>query len=102
MKKAIFYAMLVVVFVAATVPDVFARGGGFRSSGRSSTIGPGTGSSHSSHSVRGYVRKDGTYVVPHYQSNPDRNFSNNWSTKPNINPFTGQQGTRITPSETGN
>ena len=47
--------------------------------------------------VRGYVRSDGTYVAPHFRSNPDGNFYNNWSTYPNINPYTGQMGTRVTP-----
>lgn len=48
--------------------------------------------------VRGYYRSNGTYVRPHYRSNPDGNFSNNWSTYPNINPYTGARGTRRTPS----
>jgi hypothetical protein len=48
--------------------------------------------------VRGYFRSNGTYVQPHYRSNPDGNFYNNWSTKPNVNPYTGYTGTRITPS----
>ena len=48
--------------------------------------------------VRGYFRSNGTYVMPHYRSNPDGNFYNNWSTYPNVNPFTGTIGTRRTPS----
>jgi hypothetical protein len=44
--------------------------------------------------VRGYYRDSGTYVQPHYRSNPDGNPSNNWSTYPNVNPHTGQIGTR--------
>lgn len=44
--------------------------------------------------VNGYYRKDGTYVQPHYRSSPDSSYNNNWSVKPNINPYTGQQGTR--------
>ena len=48
--------------------------------------------------VRGYVRpSSGTYVAPHFRSAPDGNFYNNWSTKGNINPFTGAAGTRVTP-----
>jgi hypothetical protein len=47
--------------------------------------------------VRGYFRKDGTYVRPHYRSNPDGNFYNNWSTKGNVNPYTGEPGTKVTP-----
>lgn len=44
--------------------------------------------------VRGYSRGNGTYVQPHYRSNPDGNLNNNWSTYPNVNPHTGRMGTR--------
>jgi hypothetical protein len=44
--------------------------------------------------VRGHVRKDGAYVQPHVRTNPDRSTFNNYSTKPNINPYTGKAGTR--------
>jgi len=44
--------------------------------------------------VKGYYRKDGTYVQPHYRSNPDGNVYNNYSTKGNINPYTGKEGTK--------
>lgn len=43
--------------------------------------------------VRGYTRKDGTYVQPHYRSNPDGNRFNNFSTQGNTNPYTGRAGT---------
>jgi hypothetical protein len=45
------------------------------------------------HYVRPSYRNNGTFVSGHYQTNPDRNIYNNWSTYPNINPFTGRQGT---------
>lgn len=48
-------------------------------------------------SVRGYYRKDGTYVRPHMRSSPDGNFWNNWSTKGNVNPYTGEMGTKTSP-----
>lgn len=44
--------------------------------------------------VRGYTRKDGRYVQPHYRSAPDGNPYNNWSTKGNVNPYTGKPGTK--------
>jgi len=47
--------------------------------------------------VRGYNRSNGTYVQPHWRSDPDGNFNNNWSTSPNVNPYTGAIGTRRTP-----
>jgi hypothetical protein len=46
--------------------------------------------------VKPYLKKNGTYVQGHYRSNPDGNFYNNWSTKGNINPYTGSYGTRVT------
>lgn len=44
--------------------------------------------------VDGYFRSDGTYVQPHYRSDPDGNFDNNWSTEGNVNPYTGKPGTK--------
>jgi hypothetical protein len=44
--------------------------------------------------VRGYTTRDGTYVAPHYRSSPDGTTLNNWSTRGNVNPYTGQVGTR--------
>jgi len=43
--------------------------------------------------VHGYIRKDGTVVQPYYRTNPDSTRSNNYSTYPNVNPYTGQVGT---------
>ncbi|UII28757.1 hypothetical protein LVD15_10120 [Fulvivirga maritima] len=43
--------------------------------------------------VNGYYRKDGTYVKPHYRSNPDGNPYNNWSYPGNVNPYTGKVAT---------
>lgn len=44
--------------------------------------------------VRGYYKSNGTYVAPHYRSDPDGSAWNNWSTSGNINPYTGKRGTR--------
>lgn len=44
--------------------------------------------------IDGYYRRDGTYVKGHYRSSPDSSVSNNWSTKGNVNPYTGEKGTR--------
>ncbi len=43
--------------------------------------------------VRGYVRKDGTYVAPHYRTAPDGNPYNNYSFPGNFNPNTGKFST---------
>lgn len=44
--------------------------------------------------VNGYYRKDGTYVKPHYRSSPNNTKTDNWSTKGNVNPYTGKVGTK--------
>lgn len=44
--------------------------------------------------ARGYFRSNGTYVMPHYRSNPDRYKWNNWSSWGNYNPYTGKRGYR--------
>jgi hypothetical protein len=43
--------------------------------------------------VQGHYRKDGTYVAPHYRSDANDTKTDNYSSKPNYNPYTGQQGT---------
>ena len=48
----------------------------------------------SSHYVHGYSRSDGTYVQPHMQTNPNSTPMDNWTTRGNVNPYTGQAGTR--------
>jgi hypothetical protein len=85
---------------------VLARGGGSgrsRSSGSSSgtrapsagsSKGYGTGSNPSSHPTNGYTRKDGTYVAPHHQTNPNSTTRDNYNTRGNYNPHNGQIGTR--------
>lgn len=43
--------------------------------------------------VNGYMKSNGTYVQGHYRSNSDFTRLNNYSTKGNMNPYTGQMGT---------
>ncbi len=43
--------------------------------------------------VRGYIRRDGTYVQPYYRSEPDGNPYNNYSFPGNYNPYTGRIAT---------
>lgn len=42
--------------------------------------------------VQGYMRSDGTYVKGHYRSAPNATINDNFSTKGNINPYTGKRG----------
>lgn len=56
--------------------------------------GYGTGSNPNSHSVQGYTRSNGTYVPPSHATNPNSTTSDNYGTRGNTNPYTGQMGTR--------
>ena len=54
-------------------------------------------------SVRGYFRSNGTYVQPHVRSAPNNTTEDNWSTRGNVNPYTGKNGSannypRLVPS----
>ena len=42
--------------------------------------------------VKGYTKQNGTYVEPHYRSSPNSTTLDNYSTKGNTNPYTGQPG----------
>src|SRR4051794_14410817 len=44
--------------------------------------------------VHGYTKSNGTYVAPHYRSSPDNSLYNNYSTRGNVNPYTGKVGTK--------
>jgi uncharacterized protein (DUF2147 family) len=43
--------------------------------------------------VNGYMRQNGTQVQPYWRSDRDGDASNNWSTRGNVNPYTGATGT---------
>lgn len=55
--------------------------------------GAGGGTVH----VQGSVRSNGTYVAPHVRTAPNSTVRDNYSTKPNVNPYTGKEGTKIPP-----
>lgn len=42
--------------------------------------------------VRPHVRSDGTYVPGHHRTAPNSTKTDNWSSKPNTNPYNGRQG----------
>jgi hypothetical protein len=43
-------------------------------------------------SVRGYIKRDGTYVAPSMRSSPNSYKFDNYSSEGNYNPYTGQPG----------
>jgi hypothetical protein len=47
-----------------------------------------------SHATKGYIKKDGTYVAPSYATNPNATKTDNYSSKGNVNPYTGKEGTK--------
>lgn len=42
--------------------------------------------------VRGYYKRSGTYVQPHYRSNTNSYKWDNYSSQGNINPWNGKKG----------
>ena len=68
------------VITCTVLPSVAKRGSEFST--------PSSGS----HAVRKHVRKDGTYVQPHRATNQNQTQRDNWSSKPNVNPYTGKPG----------
>ena len=58
------------------------------------TQGYGTGSNPSSHYVSPYTTQSGTFHSGHYQTNPNNTQRDNYGTRGNVNPYTGQVGTR--------
>ena len=58
----------------------------------SSVVATNTSNSSATVDVRGYFRKDGTYVAPHKRTGPDARVDDNWTTVGNVNPYTGKPG----------
>lgn len=82
----------IALFVANAPASALSPHGGSHSHSSSSTT--------SEHAVRGYTTKNGTYVAPHYQTNPDGTRNDNYSTRGNVNPHTGEAGTKPRDGET--
>jgi hypothetical protein len=78
----------VALLIGTAISDAEARGGGH---------GYSFGSSHSSsgeHYTSGYYRSNGTYVSGYHATNPNSTRNDNFSTRGNINPYTGEWGTK--------
>ena len=81
--------LFAVAAIFATVTGASAQYTGYQGYG-----GYGTGSNPSSVYHRGYTTQSGTYVQPHYQTAPNSTQLDNYGTRGNYNPYTGQYGTR--------
>ncbi len=73
--------VMVAAFIIALSSSVFAQG-------------YGTGSNRNSHYVNPHVTKQGNFVPGHYRTNPNNTQFDNFGTKGNYNPYTGQFGKR--------
>ncbi len=82
----VFAAALVIASNDSDAKPSGGKGGGSKSHASRAHTG-------SPMSVRGHVTKRGSYVQPHKRSAPDKSKSNNYSTKGNVNPYTGKPGT---------
>lgn len=90
MKKII--VLLVSLFLVT--PGFAKKGGGSHNhSSRSYSSSKSHGSSKTTN-VRGYTKKDGTYVAPHKRTSPNGTQRDNWTSKPNQNPYTGKDGSK--------
>lgn len=87
MKKII----LTVAIALMSMTDANAQGYyGYGS--RSNSYGSSTSSSV--RYQRGYTRSDGTYVQGHYKTNTNSTNHDNYSTRGNVNSYTGTSGSR--------
>lgn len=95
MKKLLSIFLSLILSLSLVIPVAYAKGGGYKGGGskKSSSTSRSTGKSSSTH-VRGYTKKNGTYVAPHRRTTPDKSKANNWSSKGNVNPDTGKLGTK--------
>ena len=89
MSKEHIVAMIAVAAVLAS--PVSAKGS---HGGHSSHSSQSSHSSGGEHAVHGYTTKNGTYVAPHFQTNPNSTRNDNYSTRGNLNPHTGEEGTK--------
>lgn len=59
-----------------------------------STGSYGSGSNSQGHTISPYVNSHGTYVGGSHATNPNNTQMDNYSTRGNVNPYTGAVGTR--------
>lgn len=92
MKTAL---IAVAIAAMALAGPVWPKGaGGSHSSSSSGRSASSYSSPSGSHAISGYSRRDGTYVAPSHATNPNTTKNDNWTTRPNVNPYTGKPGTR--------
>ncbi|MCX7307152.1 MAG: hypothetical protein NTZ72_04060, partial [Afipia sp.] len=90
MKKMVLSGLIVLASAGVASAQLYGN------SNRGSSFGGGfgTGSNSSSHSTQGYNTNSGTYVPPAHATNPNNTQMDNYTTRGNVNPYTGAVGTR--------
>lgn len=90
--------MKIIIALAVTaclvIPAAAQYGSSYGNSYGSNSGLYGTGSNPNNHPSSGYTIQSGTYVAPHYQTNPNNTQLDNYGTRGNVNPYTGAVGTR--------
>ena len=81
---------LAFMLALATGSVAGAKGSGHSSHARSTAPARVSGD----HVVHGYTKKDGTVVAPYHATNPNQTRNDNYSTRGNVNPYTGTDGTK--------
>jgi hypothetical protein len=89
--------VLSVIFIALLSICLFSPAEAQKRGSGSSKSSSSRKSSGSSVHVKGYFRKDGTYVQSHYRSRANGSILDNWSSKCNLNPYTAKIGTKDYP-----
>lgn len=94
MKKLILFAAIISATILTSLAqnNILGKSYGYNSYSYSP---PSTSNSYYSEPVKvnSYIKSNGTLVQSHYRTAPDNTILNNWSTYPNINPYTGKIGT---------
>lgn len=97
MRKTLILVTAISAALAWAPAFALGSGGGHSSGGHSSGSHSSSrhpGGSPGVHTIRGYTQKNGTYVSPYHATNPNRTQPDNFSSKGNVNPYTGKAGTK--------
>ena len=90
MKRILLSISIILVSIISTNAQVYSGYSGNSSNTSSNSTRSATGVRYQ----RGYTRSNGTYVSGHYKTKTNNTNHDNFSTKGNVNTFTGSSGTR--------
>ncbi|MBS0246699.1 MAG: hypothetical protein JSR61_08765 [Proteobacteria bacterium] len=90
MTKAVLAALAILSAAGSAHAQYYNSNRGYNSG----SFGYGTGSNSSSHYVQPHYNNNGGYTSGHYQTNPNSTTLDNYGTRGNYNPYTGQTGRR--------